>query len=142
VFRMSEEPRSTQSQIKEALIGWGVPALCASIPALAWIDAFSSVLRSLGWRFVALLFSLLLFGAGRLYFMWRKEKAKVRSLEAKLENDFKTHLEPVKGKGVYRDKRNGEIICPRCVAERNTPSPMAAQREHYVCGACENMVSR
>lgn len=139
---MSEEPQTTKSRILDALIGWGVPAICSALPALAWIDAFSSVLRSLGWRFVAVLFSLLLFVAGRLCFIWLKEKVKVRSLEAKLENDFRTHLEPVKGKGVYRDKRNGEIICPRCVAERNTPSPMAAEREYYVCGACENMVSR
>lgn len=60
----------------------------------------------------------------------------------KIESDFGICLELVPGRAYYRDKVSGAIICPRCVAERNTPSPMAAKREHYVCGACENMVSR
>ena len=139
---MAEERQTIKSRLLDALIGWGVPALCSAVPLLAWIDAASSALRLLGWRFVTVFISMLVFALAKLVVMLLKERDKVRSLEAKLENDFRRCLEPVPGKGVYRDKRSGEIICPRCIAERNTPSPMAVEREYYVCGACENMVSR
>lgn len=139
---MAEDQQTTKSRILDAMIGWVVPAMCAAVPLVAWIDAVGSALRLLGWRFVAALFSILVFALAKLAVMWLKERAKVKKLHETLESDFRRRLEPVPGKGVYRDKASGEIICPRCVAERNTPSPMATESEYYVCGACDNMVSR
>lgn len=59
----------------------------------------------------------------------------------KIESDFRTRLELVPGRAYYRDKVSGAIICPRCVANKNIPSPMAKEGDYYVCGACENMIS-
>ncbi len=139
---MAEERQTIKSRLLDALIGWGVPALCSAVPLLAWIDAASSALRLLGWRFVTVFTSLLVFALTKLVVMLLKERGKVRALKGELDSDFRRRLAPVPGKGVYRDKDSGEIICPRCVAERNTPSPMAVEREYYVCGACDNMVGR
>ena len=139
---MSEGPQSIKSRILDHVIDWGIPSLCSTIPLLAWIDSVASVLRSFGWRFVTVSVSILFFAVARLIILLLREKSNVRTLNEKLSRDFRIYLDPVKGKGVYRDKRNGEIICPRCVAERNTPSPMAIESEYYVCGACDNMVSR
>jgi len=138
---VKEEP-SIKSRLLDALIGWVVPLLCSMIPLLAWIDAVGAVFRLLGWRFVTVLFTLLVFAIAKLVVMWLQERGKVRKLNEKLDSDFRRRLVPVPGKGVYSDKDSGEIICPRCVAERNTPSPMAVEREYYVCGACGNMVGR
>ena len=70
-----------------------------------------------------------------------REKNMVKALR----EDFHNSLECVTGEGVYRDKRNDEIICPRCVADKNTPSPMyiadlAFEGLTYICGACGNKV--
>ena len=91
--------------------------------------------------------SVLMFFTVRMIYLWFVERGRRRELEARLKNDYRQFLEHVPGKGVYRDKRTGEIICPRCVADKNTPSPMykadlAFQGESYVCGACQNTVRR
>ena len=139
---MEEVPQTTKAKIVDALIGWGIPAMCMAFPFLAWIDAVGSFLRQIGWRLVTFGISALVFLLVKLLISLLKAKSRIHALNDELNSDFRRRLEPVPGKGVYRDKASGEIICPRCVAERNTPSPMAAESEYYVCGACDNMVSR
>lgn len=134
-----------KNQIAEALISWGVPALCSAVPFLAWFDVIASFLRSIGWRVVTGVVSLLIFGVVRLFWMWRATRHQYKKLQEDVQEDYHQYLTPVPGKGVYRDKRNNEIICPRCVAERNIPSPMYkiayyAKGWHYTCGACQNQV--
>ena len=138
---MSEGESSLKSQILAATIGWGVPALFSALPFLAWFEAVRSILKLMGWHIVAAILSILVFAICRLTFMLLSERKKVKDLK----EDFRTYIEYVPGGGVYRDKRNGEIICPRCVADKNTPSPMykedlAFEGLTYICGACDNKV--
>lgn len=138
---MSEEESSIKSQILAAFLGWGVPALFSAIPFLAWFDAIRSILQLMGWHTVTAILSILIFAIVRLTFLLLRERKFVKALR----EDFHAFIEYVPGEGVYRDKRNGEIICPRCVADKNTPSPMyiadlAFEGLTYICGACGNKV--
>ena len=138
---MSEEEASIKSQVLAALLGWGVPALCSAIPFLAWFDAIRFILRLMGWHTVTAILSILVFAIVRLTYLLLRE----RKITKALREDFHAFLECVPGAGVYRDKRNGEIICPRCVADKNTPSPMykvdlAFEGLTYICGGCGNKV--
>lgn len=138
---MIEDSPSTKAQIKEALIAWGLPTLFSSFPFLMWLDAAGAFLRQLGWQFVTIGISALIFVLVRLFVLLQKERANVRVLNEKLASDFRTRLELVPGRAYYRDKVSGAIICPRCVANKNIPSPMAKEGDYYVCGACEKMIS-
>ena len=136
---------SWQLKLQEAFINWGIPALCSAIPFLAWIDFVTSFLRTLGWRTVTGVVSILVFLMVKLFLLLRASQSKYKELQNEVNNDYHQYMEPVPGKGVYRDKRNNEIICPRCVAERNIPSPMYrvnyyAEGWTYTCGACQNKV--
>ena len=139
------ESAQPNSKIKDAFISWGVPALCSAVPFLALFDVVATFFRSIGWRGVTGVISLLVFGVVRLFWMWHAIRVQYKKLQADVKEDYHQYLEPVSGKGVYRDKRNNEIICPRCVAEKNTPSPMYkvnyyGRGWHYTCGACQNQV--
>lgn len=138
---MSEEESSIRSQVLAAFLGWGVPALFSAIPFLAWFDAARAVLKLMGWHTVTAILSILVFAICRLIYLLRRERKVAKELKA----DFHAYLEYVPGGGVYRDSRNGEIICPRCVADKNVPTPMykvdlAFEGLTYVCGGCGNKV--
>lgn len=138
---MSEEEASIKSQVLSAFLGWGVPALCSAFPFLAWFDAIRSILRLMGWHTVTAILSILVFAIVRLTYLLLRERKRTKALS----EDFHAFIEYVPGGGVYRDTRNGEIICPRCVADKNTPSPMykvdlAFEGLTYICGGCGNKV--
>ena len=141
---MNEEKSSTWVTIKESAIGWGIPTLFSAIPFIAWYNVCADFLRALGWRFVTAVFSVLMFACVRTFYLWLAERSKRKEVESELENDYRRYLEPVPGKGVYRDRRNGEVVCPRCVAEKNVPTPMYEIEPGltYACGACGCMVPK
>lgn len=143
---MSESAQSTKEQIKSALIGWGVPALMSAVPLIAYIDVVADKLRLLGWRSVAVMFSILLFVLVRALFSLHKANSLIRSLTEKLNNDFKKHLKPVPGRGYCIDTRFNEPVCPACANQgketflRFLPARFTSAHDVLMCDVCKHII--
>lgn len=143
---MSEPAPSTKEQIKAALIGWGVPALMSAVPLVAYINAVADALRLLGWRFVAVMFSFLLFVLGRALVSLHKARAHIRSLTGKLNDDFKKHLKPVPCRGYCIDTRFNEPVCPVCDQRghesfmRFLPARFSYAHDVLMCDVCKHII--
>lgn len=136
---MSEENNSWTIVLRDTLITWGVPLLVSSIPCLAWIDGVADFFRAVGWRFVVVLYSVLLFVGALLFIAWRKAKKREKVALAKLDDDFRTHLQVVENQGYAVDTRNGQAVCPKCQREKNVEIFMAFCDGEYpvhYCNAC------
>ncbi len=143
---MSEPAPSTKEQIKAALIGWGVPSLMSAVPLIAYFNAVADTLRLLGWRFVTVMFSSLLFVLGRALVSLHKASSRISNLTGKLDDDFRKHLKPVPGRGYCIDTRFNEPVCPVCDQHgheafmRFLPARLPYAHDVLMCDVCKHII--
>ena len=143
---MSEKEQSVWIALRDTLINWGAPLLVSSIPYVTWIDGVADFFRAVGWRFIVVLYSILLFAGASLFVAWRKAKNHEKMALAKLDDDFRTHLKVVENKGYAIDTRNGQAVCPKCNINKDRLSYMAQciyhgdnENPYWYCRACDSI---
>lgn len=130
--------------IRDGLIRWGIPTALAAIPFAVWFDQVREVLRKIGWQGVSLLISVLLFVVVWLLIELIKAKGMAKNLTMELsaerDKDITKNLEPLPGSGFQKDKRNGEVVCQRCLVERKMISYLKYNQgegiSYYHCNGC------
>lgn len=130
--------------IRDGLIRWGIPTAMAAIPFAVWFNQVREVLQKLGWQGASLLISFLLFAVAWLVIELIKANGKVKNLTMELyaecDKDITKNLEPLPESGFQKDKRNGEVVCQKCLVEHKMISYLKYNREgrfpYYHCNGC------
>lgn len=130
--------------IREGFIRWGIPTLMAAMPLAVWIDQVREFLSRLDWQTVSLVVSVLLFLVIWLLIEVIKSKGILRDLRDELaaerEKDITANLGPLAGTGFQKDKRNGEIVCQKCLVEHEMISYLKYNKgtrfPYYHCNGC------
>jgi len=130
--------------IRDGFIRWGIPTLMAAMPLAVWFNQVRETLRRLGWQTVSLSMSVLVFVL--VWFLMelikskKKEEGLRNELEAERNKDITANLEPIPGTGFQKDKRNGQVVCQKCLVEHRMISYMKYNSgggiAYYHCNGC------
>ena len=134
-----KDQKVVPQEIKDAFWQWGLTFFFGCVPQIAWFQTVRDFLRKLGWESVVWVLSVLLAALVWHVIAHRKQKKQIESLQEDLRDDVEHNLEPIKGRGFQRDKRNGEIICPSCKVKGAISYLRLCRGEfgdYYNCNGC------